>query len=111
MVDRMDPAEYITHFAEDGQVVFGNQPPAVGHANIQQALTEFYKTLRVMRHTVERIWVEPGATISQATVHYERQSDGKAFDLPATTIIDEPGERVRKMQFFMDLSPLQAKQA
>jgi hypothetical protein len=30
MVDRLDPAEYLTHFAKDGQVVFGNQPPVMG---------------------------------------------------------------------------------
>jgi len=105
MVDRLDPAEYITHFAKDGQVVFGNQPPVMGKRAIEKALTEFYGQLKVMRHTVQRIWVEPGVTISQALVHYTRH-DGQEFDLPATTIIDEPGEQVKKMQFFMDMSPL-----
>ncbi len=105
MVDRIDAAEYVTHFTEDGQVVFGNRPPITGKATIQQSMQEFYDSLSAMHHQIENLWVHPDTVVSQAVAHYTRK-DGKTVNLPVVTVINLLGDRIRKVQFYMDINPL-----
>ena len=105
MVDRIDAAEYVSYFTEDGQVVFGNQPPISGKADIQKSMQQFYNSLSAMHHQIESLWALADTVISQAIAHYTRQ-DGKTVDLPVVTVINLLGDKV---QFYMDINPLYAQ--
>lgn len=108
MVDRIDAQEYVSYFAPDGQVVFGNDQPITGHEAILSAMKQFYGSLESMHHAIANLWVENGDTlISQAVATYQPKQ-GKQVSLPVVTIINLAGEKVRKVQFYMDLSPLKA---
>jgi ketosteroid isomerase-like protein len=107
MVDRIDAVEYASYFTQDGQVIFGNQPPITGKADIQKAMQAFYDSLSAMHHQIENLWVHPGTVVSQAVAHYTRK-DGKTVDLPVVTVINLRGDKVHKVQFYMDITPLNA---
>ena len=110
MVDRKNADEYSTHFAEDGQVIFGNQPPISGRENIRQGMTQFYAGLESMHHEIANLWVPvPNVIVNEAVAHYVQQG-GKAVSFPVVTVINVvPGtEQVRKVQFYMDMTPLES---
>ena len=110
MVDRKNADEYSTHFAQDGQVIFGNQPPITGKENIRQGMTQFYAGLNSMHHEIANLWVPaPNVIVNEAVAHYEQKS-GKKVGFPVVTVIHVvPGtEKVQKVQFYMDMTPLES---
>ena len=110
MVDRKNADEYSTHFTEDGQVIFGNDPPIKGKENIHQGITKFYNGLESMHHHIANLWVPaPDTVVNQAVAVYV-QKGGRQISLPVVTVINVAAgtELVRKVQFYMDMSPLKS---
>lgn len=69
-------------------------------------MNQFYDTLTSMHHRIVQLWVEPDTVISRAEAQYVRKADGKAVALPVVTIIELAGDKVKRVQFYMDMSPL-----
>lgn len=108
MVDRKNADEYYTYFMDNGQVIFGNDPPIQGKEAIRQGLAQFYTGLESMHHEIDHLWVPaPNTVVNRATAHYV-MTGGKHVDVPVVTIIDvAPGTQlVQKAQFYMDMTPL-----
>ena len=110
MVDRKNADEYSTHFTDDGQVIFGNQPPISGREAVRQGMGQFYAGLNSMHHEIANLWVPaPNIIVNEAVAHYE-QKNGKKVSFPVVTVIHvaEGTELVRKVQFYMDMTPLES---
>ena len=56
VTDSMDVATLALLFAEDAQVVFGNNQPLVGVDEIRTGLTAFFKTIAGLHHEVVNTW-------------------------------------------------------
>lgn len=107
-VDGMRLEPYVARHAENAEVVFGNNPPAVGRAAIGEAIGGFWTLIGGLRHEVHHRWdVDDGATVVlEVTTHYTTHG-GTAVPLPCVSILDRDAEGlVTSLRVHIDLAPL-----
>lgn len=105
-IDRRDVEAMVASFEPDGTQQFGNQPPLVGHAEIQAGNTGFLSSIAGLRHEVTGLWEADATVIVRLLVHYERL-DGRAVTLPAITIFSEtPAGLIDHYQVWFDVAPI-----
>lgn len=111
-IDGLDVAGTVANFATDGAVVFGNNPPAVGHDAISGALTGFWSTIGGMHHDIRNTWQNDDATtVLEAVCSYTRLS-GDVVPIGCTTIIDRRDDGlITSLRIYIDLAPLFAENA
>lgn len=105
MADRLDPQEFVTWYTPDGVFQAGNQPPVTGHDAIIAALTPFYALIRTMRHEKTGCWIAGDSGVFEAVAHFETR-DGRKLALPAMTSLRVRDNRVARLLFVMDPSPI-----
>ncbi|MFK0113009.1 nuclear transport factor 2 family protein [Streptomyces sp. NPDC091217] len=78
----------VDRFAPDGEMVFGNNPPAIGRAAIREVLTNLGVALAGMRHEWRNRWQadDQGTLLLEALVHYTTRG-GTELPLPCVTVI------------------------
>ena len=70
-IDAMDLPAVLDRFSTNGEIVFGNNPPAVGHTAIGELLTGFWSTIAGMRHEWRHRWtVDETTAVLETRVHY-----------------------------------------
>lgn len=106
-VDRMDPPGTMAWYTDDASFRFANSEPAVGKDAISTVLAQFYDTITSMRHEVLGIWTAADSGVLEAHAHFTRKRDGKAFVLPAVSVLRVRDGLVHDFRFVMDASPLQ----
>ncbi len=107
-VDAMRLDEYVAHHAEDAEVVFGNNPPAVGRDAIGEAIGGFWTMIGGLRHEVHHRWdVNDGNTaVLEVTTHYTTHG-GAAVSMPCVSILDRNADGlVTSLRVHIDLAPL-----
>jgi hypothetical protein len=104
-VDRMDAAGFASFFTEDGTFRFGNAPQAKGRSEIEGAVSEFFGSLKALRHRLVDEWSEGLTQISEVEVTYTRLDDS-TVDLMAACIFRRSGDLVADYRIYMDLAPL-----
>lgn len=108
-IDRLDVPGTTAYFADDGVVVFGNNPPAVGHDAIAGALTGFWATIGGMHHEIKHTWTSDGATVLEAVCSYTRHS-GETVPIGCSTVIERrPDGLIDSLRIYIDLAPLFAE--
>ena len=105
-LDRGDIDGYLDYLAPDASLRFANNPAVVGRPAIKEALQDFYKVFKWVRHTHIQTWPAPPGAAVEADVTYER-TDGREVHVPAVTIcrFDEH-DLVNDYRIFVDLAPL-----
>ncbi|MFE4756761.1 nuclear transport factor 2 family protein [Streptomyces mirabilis] len=87
-VDAQLTERVLDRYAPDGEMVFGNNPPAVGLAAIREVLENLGHALDGLRHEWRNRWaVDERTTVLEALVHY-RTRGGTEVNLPCVTVID-----------------------
>ncbi len=104
-VDRMDAAGFASYFTEDGTFRFANFPEAKGRSEIAGAVSEFFGSIKALRHRVLDEWSEGSVQISEVEVTYTRLDDS-TVDLMAACIFRTLGDLVSDYRIYMDMSPL-----
>lgn len=108
-VDHMRLEPYVARHSADAQVVFGNQPPAVGREAIGAAIGGFWSMIGGLRHERRNLWfVDDGATaVLEVLVHYTTKGGAAVDPLPCVSILDRnaAGE-VTSLRVHIDLAPL-----
>jgi hypothetical protein len=100
--------EFISYFSENAEYVFANNPPIVGRKQIQESSTQFRKRLKGVIHEIENIWEFGDVVICEMNVTYLRP-DGQTLTLPCTDLIEMDGNLFKKLQVFMDITPVFAR--
>jgi len=97
----------LNRFAPDGEMVFGNNPPAIGHAAIREVLDNLRQALGGMRHEWCNRWtVDGGSLVLEARVHYFTRG-GSEVVLPCVTLIDrDAAGLVSSLRILIDAAPL-----
>ena len=90
-----------------GTMTFGNAPPLVGRATIEQGTAGFFKSIKGLKHEFVATWDEEGATVLEFRATYFRH-DGKTVTIPAVTIFRHDGTRIRDGRVFYDPTPIYA---
>jgi hypothetical protein len=108
-IDALRLDEVLAHFARDGAVVFANNPPAVGHQAIGEALGSFWSLISSIRHEVHNRWdVNSGTSVLEADVHYATRG-GTEFTVPCVTVINrDSADLVTSLRVHIDVNALVA---
>jgi ketosteroid isomerase-like protein len=105
MVDRLDPEELVSWYADDASFRFANQPPVRGKAAITAALRQFYGLITAMRHEKTGCWADEHSGAWEAIAHVETR-DGRALALPAVSTLRLRDGLIHDFRFVMDASPI-----
>jgi ketosteroid isomerase-like protein len=97
--------EFISYFSEDAEYVFANNPPIVGRKPIQESSTQFRKRLKGAVHEIENLWELGDTVICEMNITYTRL-DGQTLTLPCTDVIEMEGPLFKRLQAFMDITPV-----
>ncbi|MFE0511939.1 nuclear transport factor 2 family protein [Streptomyces sp. NPDC058964] len=98
----------LDRFAPDGEMVFGNNPPAVGHVAIREVLDNLRAALSAIRHEWRNCWQadDRGTVLFEARVHYTTRG-GTELTLPCVTVIARaPSGAVTSLRIHLDPAPL-----
>ncbi|WP_262699561.1 MULTISPECIES: nuclear transport factor 2 family protein [Streptomyces] len=106
-VDAQLTERVLDRFAPDGEMVFGNNPPAIGHAAMREVLENLRHALAGMRHEWRNRWtVDEETLVLEARVHYNTRS-GTVVVLPCVTVIERnPSGMVTSLRIHIDAGPL-----
>jgi ketosteroid isomerase-like protein len=107
-VDGMNLDAYVAHHADEAEVIFANNPPAVGRDAIREAIGGFWTMIGGLRHEVHNRWdVNDGNTaVLEVTTHYTTHG-GAAVSMPCVSILDRNAEgQVTSLRVHIDLAPL-----
>jgi hypothetical protein len=106
-VDRMDAQGFASYFTDDGTFRFGNAPEAKGRSEITGAVTDFFSSIKALRHRVVDEWVDGQVQIAEVEVTYTRHDDS-TVDLTAACVFRTDGNLCSDYRIYMDISPLYA---
>ena len=105
--DRLDVDGWCSHLTEDIHFRFGNAEPVHGRAAVREAVSQFFATLKGLRHEVVQDWTVDDAVIQQLTVTYTRPDDTQ-LSVPAVNILRVQDQLIADYQIYVDLTPLYA---
>jgi ketosteroid isomerase-like protein len=104
--DAKDVAANAAYVTDDVELRFGNNEPVVGKVAYEAMSTQFYASLKSLRHEIHSLWtVEDDVVITEMTVHYERL-DGQQLSLPCANIFRLRDGLVADYRIFMDVNPV-----
>ncbi|MFC4948002.1 nuclear transport factor 2 family protein [Pseudonocardia sp. GCM10023141] len=110
-VDGMRLQSYVDRHTEDAEVVFGNNPAAIGKAAIGEAIGGFWSLIGGLRHERRNLWfVDDGNTaVLEVITHYTTKG-GTHVAMPCVSLLDRaPDGRVSSLRVHIDLAPLFAE--
>ena len=107
MVDRLDPEEFVTWYAEDCVFRFGNAPAVQGKPAIIAVLRGFYALISAMRHEQTGSWADADSGVFEALAHFET-AGGNSLVLPVMTSLRTREGKITRLLMVMDAAPLLA---
>ncbi|WP_172280153.1 nuclear transport factor 2 family protein [Chryseobacterium sp. LAM-KRS1] len=107
-IDSKDPNKFAEFLSEDSVFKFGNFPEEVGKSAIFKAQTDFYNSIKDLKHKILRIWKDSTSTVVQMEVSYTRH-DGSNITLPVTDVFVFDGNKITHTLIYMDINPLYNK--
>lgn len=104
-VDAQDADAFADRFAPDATLRFANADPARGPEEVRRVIGAFFEDLAGLEHRPRSVLERDGAVVFEAHVTYTLP-DGDEVTVPATTVIERPGEAIEAMRIYVDLAPL-----
>jgi hypothetical protein len=104
-IDEMDAELFAEFLTEDGVFKFGNFPAAEGRKAIIEAVDNFFKSIKALKHKYINMWVLPDTIFYRGEVIYTRH-DGSTIILPYFNVFGMDGELIKDYQIYMDINPL-----
>ena len=108
-IDAADARGFCAYLTDDALFRFGNAPPVQGRPAIEQAVSQFFASIRRSRHQVVRVWPAAGAVALEGFVTYTRL-DGSEITLPFADTMVLRGDRLAEYCIYLDIAPLYALQ-
>jgi ketosteroid isomerase-like protein len=109
-VDNMRLQAFVDRHTDDVVVKFGNNPPAVGKAEVEKAIGYFWTMIGGLRHQFVNVFADGDTTILEAEIDYERK-DGVHVMVPCTSILHRRDGLVDGLRVYLDLAPVFAPAA
>ena len=104
--DTLSAKTYAEWFTDDGRVVFGNNPAAVGPAAIEAAVAGFFSILDGMSHRLVGVWPVAEGWCVEAEVSYRVRGVAAPVPVWGVTVLRTEGDRVRDARIYYDLTPV-----
>ena len=109
-VDNMRLQAFVARHTDDVVVKFGNNPPAVGKAQVEQSIGYFWTMIGGLRHHFVNVFTDGDTTILEAEIDYQRK-DGGTVRVPCTSILHRRDGLVDGLRVYLDLAPVFAPAA
>ena len=106
-VDKMSPKEFVTYLTEDAVFKFGNGPAVIGRPNIENAVSDFFASIKGLRHRILNTWEVGSSIFCEIEVTYTRH-DTKTVVLPCMNLFGMQNGKIKDYKIFIDISPLYA---
>ena len=106
-IDAMDLDGLLSYLTDDARLRFANAEVVSGKEAIRETFTEFFASVKGMRHDIAQVWVLPDAAICHGIVTFFPH-DGESVAFPFADIFNTEGERIRDYLIFVDMAPLDA---
>lgn len=106
-VDEMRMEPFLDRFSDDGVVIFGNNPPAVGKEAIGEAIGGLWSVISGLRHEKRNLWfVDDDTAVFEVVTHYTTLG-GAVVSTPCVSILEKDAQgKVRSLRIHIDLAPL-----
>ena len=104
-IDAKDTDRFLSYLSDDATFRFANQPAAIGHRAIGEAVDGFFAAIGASRHEVSTVWTPGDAVICQRQVTYTRH-DGSVLSVPFINVFDMAGALIRHYSIYIDASAL-----
>ena len=102
-VDDYDLDTYITFFTNDAVYQIGNTDPIIGIEGIRKFVNPLMHTIKSIVHDIKNMWEIDSTVICEVDIIYTRRDD-KVFRVPNVNIIYFKGNKISKLQAFLDAS-------
>ncbi len=109
-IDAADAGSFCAYLTDDATFRFGNAPPVQGRSAIEQAVRQFFASIRRSRHQLGRVWPAADAVAVEGAVTYTRL-DGTEITLPFADTLVLRGDRIAEYYIYIDITPLYAPQS
>ena len=106
-IDAMNLDEFAAGLTEDAEVIVGNNPPMSGRQAAKEGIGGFFSTIAGLKHNITNVVEGHGMTVMEARIDYLRK-DGNKVTVPAVTILERSGDRVKSLRIYVDVTPVYA---
>ena len=103
--DRLQPGEFVRHFADDATFAYANGPVLRGPRQIADMIATFLSQLRSISHEVEDVVTNGSKYASQVRATLIRH-DGTMLSLPACSVIESQPRGIVDYRIYIDSSEL-----
>jgi SnoaL-like domain len=107
-IDALDAQAFAGYLSNDIRFQFGNADPAVGHAQVIEAVNGFYSSIKGLTHHISETWdVADDLSVVKIDVEY-RRLDGEVVYVPNVDILRWDGDLVADWQIYIDVAAVYA---
>ncbi|MGE3189946.1 MAG: GNAT family N-acetyltransferase [Vicinamibacterales bacterium] len=106
--DALDAAGFASAFTPGGCLTFGNNPPVVSPARVEQALETLFALLDGISHRFVNKWPVPLGWVLEAEVTYRVTHAPRPVVVSGVTVHETAGERLANVRVYYDLAPVLA---
>ena len=103
--DTRDIPKTLRYLTDDVAFRFGSAPTLHGHAQVAEALTTLFETVKKMRHTIVGVHNCGDVWAVETVAHYEDRY-GRTFSYPACNLMELRGDRMSVYKIFIDNSEM-----
>ncbi|MDD5719492.1 MAG: nuclear transport factor 2 family protein [Candidatus Krumholzibacteria bacterium] len=104
-IDRRDAETFANYLTDDATFCFGNAEPLGGREAVRAGVAGFFRSIAALAHTIEDVWIVPGAVVLHGVVTYTRH-DGSALTVPFANVFKMRDDRILDYRIFVDASQL-----
>ena len=106
-IDASDADGFCAYLTDDAVFRFGNAPAVHGRHAIEQAVRQFFASIRRSRHQLGRVWSTASTVALEGFVTYTRL-DGSEVTLPFADTMVLRGDLLAEYYIYIDIAPLYA---
>lgn len=106
-IDEKNTERFLRFLTDDAMFRFGSGPEVHGHAEIRDAVNEFFSTITGCKHTLHNILADNGTLVCESIVTYSRQDDSD-ITLPFANVFEFEGDLISQYKIYADAAPLYA---
>ncbi|NIB40812.1 nuclear transport factor 2 family protein [Pseudomaricurvus alkylphenolicus] len=103
--DALDTEGVCLCLDEDVELQFSNSPLIKGRQQVREVFSQFYGTIKSMKHDFVSEWETSGTTLLESRVTYTR-GNGTVLSVPAFSVVELHREKISSVRIFVDLSHL-----
>ncbi|NNF15980.1 MAG: nuclear transport factor 2 family protein [Gammaproteobacteria bacterium] len=104
-IDAQDPTAFADFLTTDATFIFGNAPAVHGREAIIAAVSEFFSTIKALRHELMLVIQQGSTLVCNGMVTYTRQDDTDVT-LPFSDTFTLHNDKVQVYQIYMDIGPV-----